>query len=205
MPTIITGPVQLPDGTIPSHGRLIFRRKTPRIASPLVVPGPVEARIGANGSFSVTLDGEAEGTAYAVLVEYWDDSDQAPKSVHLPDAVAGRNVAGPVPLADVSAVQMSTAREYVLHKGDSALLPVTLLDVLDRPADISDSSVSSWLERGAERIPIAAAKSNAAAGLIEVTISAAVSAALQPGSYTAVIRLAVGGRVNTLRGIIKVI
>lgn len=205
MPTIITGPVQLPDGTIPSHGRLIFRRKQPRIASPLVVPGPIEARIGSNGSFSVSLDGELEGTPYSVTAEYWDYSGQALRLVDLPDAVAGRNVAGPVPLADISAIQMPTRDGYELHRGDSASFAVTLLDGNDRPADITDSYVSAWLERDSVITPMTAVKANAGAGVIELAIDAATSASLPLGAQLMVIRLAVGPRVNTIRGNIKII
>lgn len=205
MPTIITGPVQLPDGTTPSHGRLIFRRKQPRISSPLVVPGPIEARIGTNGSFTVSLDGEIEGTAYSVLVEYWDGSGQDLRTVHLPDAVAGRNVAGPVPLADVSALQIPTRDGYELHKGDSATFAITMLDGNDRPADITDSAVSAWIERGEARTIITAVKANAAGGVVEIAIDAATSATLALGQYMMVIRLAVGPRINTIRGNINVI
>lgn len=202
MPTIITGPVRLPDGTIPAHGRIIFRRRHPRIDSPLVVPGPVEALIGTDGSFEVTLDGEVEGTPYAVTVEYFDDTQYVLRSVLLPDAVPGQNVPGPVSLASVSAVPVpsSAGTAHVINQGETLDVGLQYLDENNRAASISDVEITSWLGRAdTPRTNLSVAKTAAAAGQFEISLPAAQTELLR-GTYEWVIRMSAGARVKIKTG-----
>ena len=198
----ISGPVRLPDGTNPQHGRIIFRRTTPELGQGLTVPGPVEAII-TGGVFTIDLNAVAEGAVYAVGVEYWDEVSQSLAHVGLPDIVVAGD--GPFTLAQVSTVQTATRDTYELHQGDTAVLPVTMLDANRRPVSLTDSTVSGWLERGDVRVPVTVNKVTGSTGLVQMTITAPVSAGLALGLHTAVIQMRVGTQVKTVRGKIKII
>lgn len=203
MPTTITGPVRMPDGTIPTHGRVIFTRLKPLAGERIVTTAPVIADISGTGTISIALDGQQLGTPYSVRVEQWSAVAGRLISEPLPDVVVTDDGTGPI--GNFTALPPVRADTYFLNQGDSASLPVTLLDANRRPANVSDAFINGWLERGAEQTSVTVAKVNAAAGIVEMVITAEVSAGLTKGEYTGVIKLTVGTRVKTIRGKIKII
>ncbi|MCJ8139557.1 hypothetical protein [Falsirhodobacter halotolerans] len=193
MPTTITGPVRLPDGTIPAHGRLIFQRRMPGVGNGVTLAGPVAAALDGNGAFSVSLQGEASGTRYAVKVEYQNGLTSRLISDNLPDVVVTGS--GSSTLSAVSVVPIPQAAScHVIEQGETLNVGAQYLDTNDRPVAINDVSITSWVTRDGARQNLSVSKIDQAAGTFEISASAAITANLR-GTYQWNIRLAAGARV----------
>lgn len=192
MAATITGPVRLPDGTVPAHGRIIFRRVGVEIGGVLTVPGPVSAPIEAGG-FSIALDVDPAGAVYTVAVEYQDGVSYGLTTVTLPDIVLTANAE--VTLENVVTVPVPrTGETMTIRQGESLNVGAQYLDHNNRPVGIGDVSITSWLGRGEDRVDLNVSKLDASAGTFEVSASASVTSGLL-GRYDWAIRMASGGRV----------
>lgn len=200
MPTKITGPVRLPDGTAPAHGRIVFHRRASGTSSPLVLPGPVEARIGTNATFSIDLEGDSDGTVYGVLVEYWPSPAGRLVSVRLPDVVVDGT--GTFTLAQVSAVQVPARAGDTLevYQGETINFGMQWLDENDRPRNLTGITITSWLSNGLNRLGLSRTTISLSQGTFELTATAAQTASLSAGRYDWFVRSATGTRTQIRQG-----
>lgn len=196
MATTIAGPVILPDGTNPAHGRVIFEARAPILGDAAVLRGPVVATI-ASGAISVDLEAEAGGTPYAVTVEYWSAALGQLVRQPLPDVVP-TGAAGPFTLADLATLTTgaSGSRSLSLKRGDSLSLPGIWVDQHGRPLDLTGVTIASAL-LGPDAVtrPLGVAVLDAATGRFELSMLAVDTAALPLGGHQIDIKFTVGARV----------
>jgi len=193
MATTIAGPVRLPDGTLPTHGRVIFEARQPIVDETLVLRGPVVAPISGAGAIDVDLEADAEGTPYAVTVEYWSPVQNRLISQTLPDVVPTGTGTGT--LADFAAVPVPVAapREIRRKRGDTITLPALYVDRFGRPISLTGVSVAAAL-RGVDGITrgLTIGIISAADGTFEIAMAAAASAALPLGPHALDVKFTVG-------------
>ncbi|SMO64121.1 hypothetical protein [Paracoccus laeviglucosivorans] len=204
MPTTISGPVLMPDGTNPTQGRLILTARRPRLSSPLVVPGPVEALIS-GGQISIVLQGSADGMVYAVVAEYWSAAVGKIVAVKLPDIVIPAED-GNGTLAAFSAIEIppGATNFHVIDQGETLNVGMRYADANMRPASLAGIGLSSWLGRkGQQRVPLTVAIINAGQGTFEISLGAAQTALLS-GKYQWVVRMSSGARVILKTGFLIV-
>lgn len=196
MGSTIAGPVILPDGTNPAHGRVIFEARAPILGASAILRGPVVAPI-TDGEISIELEGAADGTPYAVTVEYWSAAKAQLIRQSLPDVVP-TGAAGPYTLADLATLtpDAGSADHLIIKRGDSLSLPVVWVDRYGRPLDLTGVSVASAL-LGPEGVvrPLGVEVLDAATGSFEIAMLAVDTAALPLGEHQIDIKFAVGARV----------
>lgn len=204
MATEIAGPVRLPDGTIPAHGKIIFRRKEAQISDGVVLTAPVSANIDGAGDFTITLAAASSGTPYSVIVVYWSAVENRLLSCPLPDVVP-TGAAGPVTLAGIAAhVLPDVPSEHRVKRGSTLILPCRLLDKNARPQPLTGLTIASDL-RGpdGETRPFTVAVLDSATGDFEVLMTAAQTALLPLGGHAWDIKFSTGARVDrTITGTI---
>lgn len=203
----ISGYLTKPDGTALVEGAAVFTLSGPASSSEYITNTvEVIAPTNSEGYFSVEL---MPNSAYPYFTYYnlvgYDFLGEFGKKgngyqfgkVLVPNSNAN--------IADLLPVVRSTVNTYYLHHGDSLNAAVTMLDYFDRPVDITDTSVTAYLEYLGEQISISSFKSSSETGLIEINISPAVSSSLKYVEYTLVVRLQISSAVKTLRSKVKVI
>ena len=196
MATTIAGPVILPDGTNPAHGRVIFEARAPILGASAILRGPVVAPI-TDGEISIELEGAADGTPYAVTVEYWSEARAQLIRQPLPDIVP-TGASGPFTLADLATLIAGAgiADHLTLKRGDSLSLPGVWVDQHGRPLDLTGVTIASAL-LGPDAVtrPLGVAVLDAAAGRFELSMLAVDTAALPLGGHQIDIKFTVGARV----------
>lgn len=208
MATTIAGPVRMPDGTIPTHGRVIFRpRLGGYVGSPAVTAGAVVAAISSAGAISVVLEGRADGTPYAVVVEHWSVADQRMVSTPLPDVVP-TGAAGPFTLADLAAVDVPrcATNENTWKRGDTISIAGQWIDHHRRPLDLTGYAIAAAM-RGPDNVTrdMLVTVTAAATGLLSIGMSAAETALLPLGDHLIDVKARIGARVaRTQTGIIHI-
>ncbi|PTX39405.1 hypothetical protein IQ03_04976 [Gemmobacter caeni] len=194
MATTVAGPVRLPDGSQPAHGRVLFTPRAPIVGSPVVTTSPVAATITA-GAISIDLQGAADGSRYAVAVEHWSAVEGRLLTTDLPDIVVTDS--GSVTIADAVALDVPEGpQEHRIKRGDSLSLGCIYADALGRPKSLTGITVTSAL-RGPDGVTRALIVTvlDAAAGQFEITLAPAQTAALPLGAHAWDMKFAVGGRV----------
>lgn len=207
MATNVAGPVLLPDGSSPMHGRVLFRLLSPIIGGSVVASATVIAPITA-GEIDVDLQAEAGGTPYAVAVEHWSAAEGRLVTTPLPNVVP-TGAAGPVTLAQIAAVTVpaSAGNEASWKRGDTISIGGQWLDEHGRPLNLSGLTIAAAL-RGPDGVvrALAAVLTDAASGLIEISMTAALSAALPLGAHAIDVKITNGARVSrTQTGTIHII
>lgn len=203
----VSGYLTKPDGKPLVEGAAVFTLSGAAASGDYITNSvEVVANTNSQGFFSVELMPNSaypyftyyDLTGYDHLNEFGKRGNGYPfGKISVPDSDAN--------IADLLPIYRSTRDTYYLHRGDSMDVGVTMLDIFDRPVDVSDSLVSAYLECSGHTIPIVAVKSSDQVGLIEVTINPAVSSSLIHVKYTLVIRLSIGQVVKTIRSNLKVI
>ena len=193
MATTIAGPVRLPDGTIPTHGRVIFEARQPIIDETLVLRGPVIAPISGAGVIDVDLEADAEGTPYAVTVEYWSPVQHRLISQALPDVVPTGTGTGT--LADFAAVTVPAGapREIRRKRGETITLGALYVDRFGRPISLTGVSVAAAM-RGPDGVTraLSIAVISAAEGTFEIAMAAGATASLPLGPHDIDVKFSVG-------------
>jgi hypothetical protein len=195
MATTVAGPVRLPDGSQPSHGRVLFAPRAPIVGSPVVTTSPVAAKITA-GAISIALEGAADGSRYAVAVEHWSAVEGRLLTTDLPDIVVTDS--GTVTIADVVALDVPEGpQEHRIKRGDSLSLGCVYADRLGRARPLTGITATSSL-RGPDGVTRALVVTvlDEAAGEFEVSMAPSQTAALPLGPHAWDIKFAVGGRVD---------
>ncbi|WP_312529441.1 hypothetical protein [Paracoccus sp. (in: a-proteobacteria)] len=202
MPTTISGPVLLPDGSNPQHGRVIFTARRARLAGSVVVPAPIAVPITA-GAISVALQGEAEGFPYAVSVEYFSAAHNRVLVSPLPDIVVSAEATGTlISLAAVS-IPTDAASAVRIKRGDTLNLPFIWLDRNNRPISHAGVTISSALlgPDGQRRNLTVSKIAPATSGAVELAMSAGLTAQLPLGAHHIDIKFSTGARVlRTITG-----
>ncbi len=203
----ITGDLPLPDGTVTPGSYVEFTlmaadRETYHVVQPVTVSAP----IGPGGGISVDLWpnglGERE-TRYRVTANIVDPVRRRATPIDLgviKVPVGGASIANLLPIRVAGAKS-----EAAIHRGDSRTFALQWLNADGRPAVMSGFALSARLERGGVEVPLGVAWISAAAGTLEITLSAAVSAGLPIGAHRLVVRATSGARVTSLRGTINII
>lgn len=209
MATQIAGPVRLPDGTVPAHGRVIFRPKNGAILGPtLVSGGAVVAPINGAGTIDVEIVGRAGGTPYLVAVEHWSDVENRLVTTPLPDVVP-TTAPGPFTLADLAAVSIprGASSEATWKRGDTINIGGQWIDEFRRPVDLTGMTVTAAM-RGPDDVtrPLSVNVSAAAEGLLEISMTAGQSAQLPLGAHAIDVKITSGARVSrTQSGTIHIV
>lgn len=203
--TRITGPLVLPDGEVPRHGRVRFALPGAAAAGTVgLAPGPVTAVLDADGEIDVQLqasDALDHPSAYAAHVTYYSEGlsrlhEAAIGPIWVPsdDVTIGEVLPVRLPMAGGSQVD--------LVRGDSLRLALRPLDDrTGRFGSLSGVSASSWMRRGDEAVTFSV---TIAGGIIEITAAPAVTATLSPGRYDWAVRLQQGAVRRTWLGTILV-
>lgn len=199
MATQIAGPVRLPDGTIPAHGRVIFRPKNGGIVGATTISGgPVVAPISGAGMIDVELVGRAGGVPYTVTVEHWSEAENRLVTTMLPDVVP-TGAAGPFTLMDLVAVEIprDARSEATWKRGDTINIGGQWIDEFGRPVDLTGMTVSAAM-RGPDGItrPLTVHVSDAVKGMLEISMSAGLSAQLPLGPHAIDVKVTSGARVS---------
>lgn len=206
--TQVVGPVVMPDGEVPAHGRITFERLATGVdGGSIITRGPVEAVLDGSGNFEVELQSEAAGTPYRVTVSYWSAARNRLVTEVLANAVPSGQ-AGPVTHDAIAAVSIpaQAGDTVTIRQGDSLNLALQHLDGNDRPLATTGLTFTSWIERaGDAAVPLTVTVINAGAGTLEFTLSAGVIAALPTGTYAWVVRMTNGVRVRNMTGRINIL
>lgn len=192
----IAGPVRMPDGTIPAHGRVIFTARAPILGGTLVTTGPVVAQIDGAGDIDITLQAEASGTPYGVTVEYWSDVEGRLIAAALPDIVPSVG-AGPVTIADLTAeVIIGALDAHRIKRGSTLDLPCRFVDQHIRLLPLTDLTVTSAL-RGPDGVTraLTVTVSDPDGSDFEVSMSHIQTALLPLGTHGWDIKFSTGARV----------
>lgn len=207
MATNISGPVRLPDGSIPTHGRVIFRLLGPILGGEVVAAATISAPIVA-GAIDVDLEAVAGGTPYAVAVEHWSATEHRLVTTALPNVVPSGE-AGPVTIAEIAAVPIppSARSEATWKRGDTINIGGQWLDEHGRPLSLVGLTVTAaLLGPDSETRALMVNVANAAAGLLEISLAASLSAALPLGAHRIDVKMTSGARVmRTQTGTIHII
>ncbi|MDK8871483.1 hypothetical protein [Paracoccus sp. SSJ] len=209
MATQIAGPVRLPDGTIPAHGRVIFRPKNGGIVGATTVSGgAVIAPISGAGAIDVELVGRAGGTPYTVAVEHWSDVENRLVTTMLPDVVP-TGAAGPFTLADLAAVEIprDARSEAIWKRGDTINIGGQWIDEFGRPVDLAGKTVAAAM-RGPDGVTrtLSVSVSDAAKGLLEISMPAGQTALLPLGPHAVDVKITNGARISrTQSGTINIV
>lgn len=196
MATTVAGPVVLPDGTAPAHGRVIFTLRGSIGGSTLIITAPVAAPI-VDGEISVALEGAAEGTAYGVVAEFWATASAALIRVQLPDIVITGTGTGTIADYAVASIPDGARARIEWKRGDTISWPVQMLDELRRPLSLTGSTVASALQ-GPDGVvrALSVAVTDAATGWIEVALGALAASGLPLGHHAWDIAVTTGSVVT---------
>ncbi|HMT45505.1 MAG TPA: hypothetical protein PKE59_00160 [Novosphingobium sp.] len=207
--TTVTGSMELPDGTTPRLGRVIFTLTGwARNAPHLFVKGSVDVAAGADGSFSVSLQTTDDlDVEYDVVFSHHDTSLN--RDVSTPVGRILVPASGPVTLASLLPVRIPAGAkpEATFKRGDTINMGGQWLDGNDRPLDLTGLTLSCAMmgPDGVTR-PLMLIVLDAAAGLTEITLAASDSAALPLGLHQIDVKLSSGARVSrTQTGFINII
>lgn len=209
MATQIAGAVRLPDGTLPTHGRVIFRPRDGGRAGPPVISGAaVIAPISPAGAIDIELEAATTGTPYMVLVEHWSDGAAKLVQTALPDIVP-TGLPGPFTIADLAviAIPQGATSRATWKRGDTISIGGQWIDQHQRPLDLTGMAVTAAM-RGPDDVirPMAVTMIDAADGLLEILMSASTSAGLPIGEHAIDVKITVGVRVaRTQTGFITIV
>ena len=209
MATQIAGPVRLPDGTIPAHGRVIFRPKNGGIVGATTISGgAVVAPISGAGMIDVELVGRAGGVPYTVAVEHWSEAENRLVTTMLPDVVP-TGASGPFTLMDLVAVEIprDARSEATWKRGDTINIGGQWIDEFGRPVDLTGMTVSAAM-RGPDGITrlLTVHVSDAVKGMLEISMSAGLSAQLPLGAHWVDVKVTSGVRISrTQSGTIHIV
>lgn len=203
----VSGFLCLPNGETFPNGKVTFCLTRPSNDSGYMLPPEeVIVDIGVDGSFSVELWPNSRydfPTSYQVTAyEYFPQLSDYGNAYDFGKIVVPET---DVNISDILPVFVPTRNTYVLHRGDSMLLPVVMLDGNNVPVDISDSSVSCILYLGGLSINLGASKIPETKGMVQISMTANQSASLGLATYQMSIIMSALGRVSSVRANIKVI
>lgn len=206
MPTQITGPVRLPDGSELLHGRVIFTPKAPILAENVVLSGAVIAPI-VSGQIDITLEAVSTGTPYSVLAEHWSDLTGLVRTA-LPDVIPDGS-AGPFSIIDLAATRIpaGATNETSFKRGDTISLGGKWIDSFGRSIDLTGYLVSAAMRGpdGLIRSMLVSAPS-LTEGEIELTMAADESTDLPIGRHQVDVKIQLGVRVmRTQTGFINIL
>lgn len=198
--TTVTGTLELPDGTTPHLGRVIFTMAGWAKTSPeLFVNGSVDVPAASNGTFSVALQTTEDlGVEYDVVFSHFDLA----RNKEVRTAVGRITVpsSGPVTLASLLPVRLpnGAGASYEHKRGDTLNIAVQMLDETGRPLSLTGSSAASAL-KGPDGVvrSLSVAVINAASGWLEVAMSALETADLPLGPHVWDIRVTTGSVVRS--------
>lgn len=197
--TTVTGSMELPDGSTPRLGRVIFRMTGwAKDAPNLFVAGSVDVAVASNGSFSVDLQTTDDlDVEYDVVFSHVDLATNSTVS----NSVGRISVpsTGPVTLASLLPVRIPSdaGHEHRIKRGDTLSLPGICLDEKGLRQNLSGITLASSLlgPDGVVR-SLAVTKTDQSAGEIEVSMSHSLTAALPLGVHQMDLKFSVGGRVS---------
>lgn len=196
--TTVTGTMELPNGATPHRGRVIFTMTGwAKDAPHLFVAGSVDVAVASDGSFSAQLQSTDDlDVEYDVVFSHVDLATSKDVSTQVGRILVPSS--GPVTLASVLPVRIpgGASNQHRLKRGDTLSLAGICLDENGRRQNLSGISVSSALRGpdGATRSLVVTIVS-AAAGEIEISLSAAQSALLPVGIHTMDVKFSSGVRV----------
>lgn len=198
MATRIAGPVRLPDGTNPTHGRVIFEAREMQVSDSAVLRGPVIAEITA-GAIDISLVGEVNGTRYSAAVEYWSYGEQRMLRQALPDVVVTGTGTGTLGDFATVIIPSDAGGEAGWKRGDTIEITGIWLNEHDRPHDLDGVTITSSVlgPDGTKRDLSVALDSNTKSGRFELSATAAETADWPLGEHRIDVKFSrSGGRVS---------
>lgn len=203
----VSGFLTLPNGQILTNGRVVFTLTGVANDSGYMVPhAEVVVETGSDGSFSVNLWPNSRyeiPTTYSVVGYTYDESKyRNGKGYDFGKVVVPTSN---VNISDILPLIVPNKDTYIMHRGDSASLPIILLDANNIPADISDSTVTASLSLNDFSVSVPVSKVPNRTGVIEIIIPSSVSSSLSLSTYTLTIYLSVAFRRSSVRAKVKVI
>lgn len=206
--TTVTGSMELPDGSTPRLGRVIFTLTGwAKDAPHLFVQGSIDVAAAADGSFSVDLQTTDDlDVEYDVVFFHHDLSSNREISTAVGRILVPSS--GPVTLASLLPVRIpgGVTDSHRIKRGDSLSLPGICLDDHDRRQSLASITVASSLlgPDGVKR-SLSVTKTDADQGEIEISMSPSMTTDLPLGPHQIDVKFSVGGRVKrTLTAIIHV-
>ena len=206
--TTVTGNIEFPNGATPARAGVRFRLTGSDKNGGNLFLGVSEFTVESNGSFSADVqhtDGMDERTFYEVAASYFDAStgqqaNQLLGVVKVPQSETSITLASILPVP----VPSNASSVYRVKRGDTISLGIQMLDQFGKPMNLAEYSVSARMRKGdGPLVAFGFAWAARAAGRFELTLSASISAGLEPGPYDFDIKFSTGVRVSrTLTGTI---
>lgn len=200
----ITGPVYDQTGAAPLDATIEFRlRNDPRDLSGTVLRGSTVVRVSDLGNFSTVLYASAGGSTYDVIQRHrpYLGAELVERDIG-PIHITGGETRWLAALLPVK-VAPGASDTHRIKRGDTLSLPFIWLDARGVPISHDGVAITSSLHGpdGLLRALVVSKIAPAAAGMVELSMAAAMTALLPLGDHLIDIKFSTGARiVRTLTG-----